>query len=257
MFVLTNLDCRWLNGCNFRAYNKNTRSCYTVLEVSNMCGRFTQAFEDWSGILEYFGIIDNGFRLPPRYNLAPTQDVAAIISDGRQRRIGRLRWGLVPAWSESDKTTFSTFNARADKLLANGMWKRLVPRKRCIIPADGFFEWRKRDKQPFRILLNSRPVFGFAGLYDTWKSPDGSMKVGSCTIITCEPNLFMASIHNRMPVILREDQHDLWLDPGVNDPHLVTSILESYPNNEMQSYTVAKMVGNVRNDSVECIHEAR
>ncbi|WDL97894.1 SOS response-associated peptidase [Alicyclobacillus sp. ALC3] len=220
-----------------------------------MCGRFTQAFENWSSILEYFGISDNGFRLPPRYNIAPTQDVAAIISDGQQRRIGRLRWGLIPVWSESDKTTFATFNARADKLLANGMWKRLVPRKRCIIPADGFFEWRKIDKQPFRMVPTGRPAFGFAGLYDTWTSPDGAMKVGSCAIITCQPNLLMISIHDRMPVILREEVHDLWLDRGVMDPHLVTSILQPYPDREMWAYRVAKMVGNVRNDGPECIKE--
>lgn len=194
---------------------------------------------------------------PPRYNVAPTQDVAAIVSDGRNRRIGRLRWGLIPAWADSDKTTFTTFNARSDKLLANGMWKRLVPRKRCIIPADGFYEWRKSDKQPFRIHLKSRPVFGLAGLYDTWTSPDGKTKVSSCTVITCQPNLFMSSIHDHMPVILREEHHDLWLDRGITGTELVTSVLGSYSNSDMQAYPVSRMVGCVRNDTPQCIAESR
>ncbi|WP_338000223.1 SOS response-associated peptidase [Alicyclobacillus sp. ALC3] len=224
-------------------------------ELREMCGRFTLT-EDWTEIIRSFGLVDNGFRYPPHYNIAPSQNVVAIVanSDG-ERRAGLLKWGLIPSSSDSPKTTFSTFNARSETLLKNGTWKRLVPRKRCIIPADGFYEWRKSTKRPLRIQLKSRKLFGLAGLYDTWTSADGTQKVSSCTIITCKPNLFMSSIHDRMPVILPKENEDLWLDRSVTDTDLVTDMLQPYTNSDMHAYYVSPMVGNVRNDGAGCIEE--
>ncbi|MDQ0191269.1 SOS response-associated peptidase [Alicyclobacillus cycloheptanicus] len=208
-------------------------------------------------MLVEFGIVSSDFVLRPRYNIAPTQDVAAVVSDGTERRIGSLRWGLVPPWSESAKPKFATFNARAETLLKNATWKRLVPRKRCIIPADGFYEWQSHGdtKRPLRIRLKDRKVFGFAGLYDSWISRDGAQKISSCTIITTEPNEFMSAIHNRMPAILRREDEDLWLDHTVTDTDLITQLLRPYPAEEMYAYPVHPMVGNVNNNLPECVEE--
>lgn len=234
---------------------ERTKSGLQRGELREMCGRFTLT-EDWTEIIRSFGLVDNGFRYPPHYNIAPSQNVVAIVanSDG-ERRAGLLKWGLIPSSSDSPKTTFSTFNARSETLLKNGTWKRLVPRKRCIIPADGFYEWRKSTKRPLRIQLKSRKLFGLAGLYDTWTSADGTQKVSSCTIITCKPNLFMSSIHDRMPVILPKEDEDLWLDRSVTDTDLVTDMLQPYTNSDMHAYYVPPMVGNVRNDGAECVEE--
>ncbi|WP_067937053.1 SOS response-associated peptidase [Alicyclobacillus kakegawensis] len=218
-----------------------------------MCGRFTQAFEDWSIVLNYFGVVDNGFRYPARYNVAPTQDVAAIVSDGRERRIGLLKWGLIHPWVQSAKSNIRPINARAETLLVNRRFRDLVPKKRCIIPADGFYEWQRNTKRPYRIRLKKRQVFAFAGIYDTWRGPDGQ-KVSSFAIITCAPNQFMWNIHDRMPVILDEAGVDLWLDRSVTDPELVTSVLRP-TDEEMYAYPVNPMVGNVRNDGPKCVEE--
>jgi putative SOS response-associated peptidase YedK len=198
-------------------------------------------------------VSNTDFRQPPRYNIAPTQDVAAIISDGRERRIGFLKWGLIHPWAVNAKSSMRPINARAETLLVNRRFRSLVPKKRCIIPADGFFEWQRNTKQPMRIRLKGRDVFAFAGIYDTWHGPDGQ-KISSFAIITCAPNQFMATIHDRMPVILNEAGVNLWLDRSVTDPELLTSILRP-TDEEMYAYPVHPMVGNVRNDRPQCIEE--
>jgi putative SOS response-associated peptidase YedK len=218
-----------------------------------MCGRFTLAYEDFEWMYEYFHVEDNGFRYPPRYNIAPGQDVVAIISDGQKRRMGLLKWGLIPSWSQTGKTRFKTFNARAETLLVKPTFKHLVSRKRCLIPADGFFEWHRNTRRPHRIRLKKRDVFAFAGLYDTWRGPNGET-VSSCTIITCQPNWFMASIHNRMPVILSREAEDIWLDRGTTAPEIVTSVLRP-TEEEMYAYPVNPAVGNVQNDGPDCVEE--
>jgi putative SOS response-associated peptidase YedK len=218
-----------------------------------MCGRFTNANEDWGFMLDYFGVPDTGFRYPAQYNIAPSQKVPAIISDGHERRIGLLKWGIIPSWSEKENTTLSTFNARVETLLVKPTFKDLVSRKRCIVPADGLYEWHRHTKKPYRIRLKKREVFAFAGLYDTWMSPKGN-KVSSFTVITCAPNFFMASIHDRMPVILRHEDENLWLDRSVRDADTVMSVLRP-TDEEMYSYPVPELVGNVRNVGRECISE--
>jgi putative SOS response-associated peptidase YedK len=216
-----------------------------------LCGRFTNANEDWAFMLDYFGVPDTGFRFPPQYNIAPSQKVPAIISDGRKRRIGLLKWGLVPSWAEKEMASFVTINARVETLLVKPSYRNLVSRKRCIIPADGLFEWHRHTKKPYRIRLKKREVFAFAGLYDTWTSPNGN-KLSTFTIITCEPNFFMASVHDRMPVILRHEDEDLWLDRSVRDTEMVMTVLRPTAE-DMYSYRVPELVGNVRNTGRDCI----
>lgn len=218
-----------------------------------MCGRFTLS-EDWSFMLDYFGISDSTYEQPARYNIAPGQEITAIISDGQHRRIGPLKWGLVPYWAKDEKIGYMTMNARAETLAEKPAFKHLIQRKRCLIPADSFYEWKKngKGKQPMRILLKSRKIFAFAGLYDTWMAPDGS-KLNTCTIITTASNELMAEIHHRMPVILDRDSEELWLDKTIQSSQEVLSILRPYPSEDMWVYPVSNLVGNVKNDTPECI----
>lgn len=212
-----------------------------------VCGRFTLAVDDWGQLLQTYGVANFDFYHIARYNIAPTQDVVAILSDGKERRAGLLRWSLIPSWSETEKTSFATFNARSETLLTKPTFKGLVERKRCVILADSFYEWKRTTKKPLRIRLRKQNVFSFAGLYDVWYSPQGQ-KVGSCTIITCRPNEFMNPIHDRMPVILSREAEDEWLDRTITNPAQVMNHLRPF-NGEMYSYPVSDLVGNVKYDS--------
>lgn len=220
-----------------------------------MCGRFTLT-EDWAFMLDYFGISASTYDQSPRYNIAPGQHVAAIISDGEERRIGPLKWGLVPSWAKDAKIGALTVNARAETLDEKPAFKPLLSRKRCLIPADGFYEWKKiaKKKQPMRMVLTDRKVFAFAGLYDTWIQPNGN-KLSTCTLITTKSNDLMAEIHDRMPAILLPGNEEHWLDRGIEDPGKIISLLAPYPSEYMRAYPVGSLVGNVKNDVVECIEE--
>ncbi|WP_067929356.1 SOS response-associated peptidase [Alicyclobacillus shizuokensis] len=211
-----------------------------------MCGRFTQAFEDWSEVLAYFQVIADGFSWPARYNVAPTQDVPVIVADGNRRRIGPLSWGLVPRFATPKRPPVRPINARAETLLDSRWFRPLLARRRCAVPVDSFYEWRQDTKQPLRIRLRQRPVFALAGIYDTFTGPDGR-KVSSFAIVTCAPNEFMAAIHNRMPVILDDSALAAWLDAGLTDADVAASLLRP-SQEEMAAYPVHPRVGNVRHD---------
>ncbi|MCL6633097.1 MAG: SOS response-associated peptidase [Alicyclobacillus herbarius] len=214
-----------------------------------MCGRFTQAFEDWSEVLAYFQVSGDG-SWPARYNIAPTQDVPIIVSHGGERKIGPVSWGLVPRFAGA-KRSLRPINARAETLLESRWFRPLLANRRCVIPVDSFYEWRQTDKQPLRIHLARRPVFALAGIYDTFTTADGC-KVSSFAIITCQPNDFMAPIHNRMPVILDESALRVWLDAGLRDAEAAASVLTP-TDEEMTAYPVHPRVGNVRHDDPELI----
>jgi putative SOS response-associated peptidase YedK len=147
-------------------------------------------------------------------------------------------------------------NARAETLLEKPAFRSLVARRRCLIPADGFYEWQKngKAKQPMRIVLKDRQLFSMAALYDIWVKPDGS-KLSTCSIITTAPNTLMEPIHNRMPVILRREDEQEWLDRNNQDVHELVSLLKPYDAEQMTAYPVSAIVGNVRNDSEACIQE--
>jgi putative SOS response-associated peptidase YedK len=184
------------------------------------------------------------------------QNVAAVIHDGEKNRLGELRWGLVPSWASDDKIGSKMINARAETLLEKNAFKALVRRKRALIPADGFYEWKKSgtSKQPMRITLKDGSLFSMAGLYDTWTAPDGR-KISTCTIITTAPNSLMADIHDRMPVILRPEDEADWLGRDNDDLDRLMSLLRPHPAENMRAYPVSPIVGNVRNDDPECIKE--
>lgn len=223
-----------------------------------MCGRFTLAYEDWGTMLEYWAVSNLVFEQSPRYNVAPGQDIAAIVAGRDERRVGMLKWGLVPNWAKSEKAMHPPINARAETLLDKPTFKQLVSRKRCLIPADGFYEWKavagSKAKQPYRIVTTDRPFFGFAGLYDTWVNDAGD-RVSTCAIITTKPNALMKDIHNRMPAILARGSEDIWLDHAVTDGELAHSLLQPYPAEQMRAYPVSQSVGNFRNDTSDCLAE--
>jgi len=219
-----------------------------------MCGRYTITVTLEELMLHY---MIGAASLPdyrPKYNAAPGQMIAAIVSDGRTNRLGELKWGLVPPWAEDEKIGSRMLNARAETAADKPAFRGPLRRKRCLIPADGFYEWRKDEsgKQPMRIVLKGGGLFSMAGLYETWIAPDGR-RVNSCTILTTEPNALMASIHNRMPVILRPEDEALWLDRTVEDPDKLRYLFAPYPADELEAYPVGQAVGSVRYDEPDCI----
>ena len=185
----------------------------------------------------------------PRYNVAPTQLVPVVIHDGTRNRLGMLKWGLVPPWAEDERIGARMINARAETLEERPAFRRAFRFKRCILPADGFYEWKRdgKRKRPLRIVLRDGGVFGMAGLYETWTGPDGR-KVHTCAVVTTAPNRLMADIHDRMPVILRREDEALWLDRNVQDPERLRPLLQPYPAEEMEAYEVDPRVGNVAFD---------
>ncbi|KAA8750118.1 SOS response-associated peptidase [Paenibacillus sp. UASWS1643] len=219
-----------------------------------MCGRFTIT-DPLDAIMDrYYASVSEGFEYKPNYNAAPMQYIPTIIGSKEGNRLGSLRWGLVPVWAKDDKIGNKMINARAETLAEKPAFKRLISSKRCIIPTNGFYEWKKEGtaKQPMRILMKDDRIFSLAGLYDTWTDPDGN-KLSTCTIITTEPNSLMEDIHNRMPVILRPEDEAEWLGKDNDDVESLLGMLKPYRASEMRAYEVPKEVGNVRNNSEDLI----
>jgi putative SOS response-associated peptidase YedK len=222
-----------------------------------MCGRYTIVVSMEELMLRYLSDLPTDRYHRPRYNVAPMQQVMAVIHDGERNRLGELRWGLVPSWATDEKIGGKMINARAETLLEKPAFRTLVSRKRCLVPADGFYEWKITGdrKQPMRITLKEETVFSFAALYDTWVSPEDGRKLSTCTIITTEPNRLMADIHNRMPAILRREDEPVWLDRSNRNAQQAMELLKPYPAEQMRAYPVSAKVGNVKNDTEDCLEE--
>ncbi|TYP72647.1 SOS response-associated peptidase [Paenibacillus methanolicus] len=219
-----------------------------------MCGRFTITVTLEELMLRYWiGETTVPFHAP-KYNVAPGQQVLAIIHDGKQNRLGELKWGLIPSWSNDPKIGNKMLNARSETVQEKPAFKQLIGRKRCIVPADGFYEWQKTDtgKQPMRIVLRDRKLFSMAGLYDIWVSPDGT-RVSTCTILTTAPNELMAPIHDRMPVILKAEDEELWLDRGMQDADKLRRLYVPFTADDLEAYPVSTAVGSVKVDELSCI----
>ncbi|GAA3404322.1 SOS response-associated peptidase [Paenibacillus hodogayensis] len=221
-----------------------------------MCGRFTITVTIEELLLRYGIDAASSLFHEPRYNIAPGQPVPAVISDGIRNRIGPLMWGLVPEWLGEASKGPPLFNARGETVAEKPAFRTAFRQKRCLVPADSFYEWKKssdgKRKQPMRILLKDGSLFSMAGLYESWTTPDGR-KISTCTVITTTPNELMADIHDRMPVILRNrDDERKWLDKSQKAEQLMM-LLQPYPTEEMQAYPVSSTVGNVRNDTEACI----
>lgn len=232
-----------------------------------MCGRFVRKR---SSVLlaREFGADNISDELQPSFNIAPTHNVAVVLIDGLNdglseehkegaRKLVSMRWGLVPYWATNPAIGSSLINARAETLITKSAFKNAFAKRRCLVIADGFFEWEKRAgaKTPMFIHLKSDRSFGFAGLYETWRSPLGEV-LTTCTIITTEPNDLVRPIHDRMPAILPKEVEDLWLDPSVEDHRRLLDLLRPYPTDEMDAYAVSSVVNSVKNDSPACIERA-
>lgn len=215
-----------------------------------MCGRFTNQIT-WRELVELYRIHDQpALNLRPRYNVAPSQDIPIVRPSDDGREIAIARWGLVPFWAKDLKVGYKMINAKAETVDEKPSFRNAFKSRRCLIPADGFYEWAKLEggeKQPYRLCLKDQVPFAFAGL---WERNDG-LEVTSCTIITTEPNEVAGEIHNRMPAILPPEDYDAWLS-AETAPADAKALLKPYEG-EMTAYPVDKAVGSPKNDRPELI----
>ncbi|MEW5957171.1 MAG: SOS response-associated peptidase [Chloroflexota bacterium] len=219
-----------------------------------MCGRFTLT-TDTRQLAETFSGYAVPDELAPRYNIAPSQAVAVIANNGQQK-IELFQWGLIPSWAKDPQIGNRLINARAETLADKPSFKTAYKRRRCLILADGFYEWQQaagsKTKTPVYIRLASGEPFAFAGLWESWRGPEDS-HILSCTIITTMPNELLAQIHNRMPVILPPTVYEQWLDPTERSPEQLNGLLTPYPATEMTAHPVSKLVNSPQNDTPECV----
>ncbi len=250
-----------------------------------MCGRFSLAV-DPEVLMQHFDLsMENKeaeiAALTSRYNIAPSQPVLAVVAqepnsempraglrERPRRRATHFQWGFIPSWSKAPKA--GLINARSETVAEKPSFRAAFRRRRCLIPADGFYEWasstspgsdtaKKKGKQPYWFHLQEktpsgwrkRPLFAFAGIWERWQSPEGS-KLETCAILNTTANRLMQPLHERMPVILMERDYDLWLDPRVQDPLLLLPLLRPYPSETMEAYPVSTHVNNPRHEDPAC-----
>lgn len=191
-----------------------------------------------------------------RYNIAPTQTIPIIREENGKRRFALTRWGLIPHWAKDMKIGYSTINARAETVASKPVFRNAFKFRRCLIPADGFYEWQvvldSKVKQPWFIVLRDRESMAFAGLWERWQSPEGE-ELESCSIIVTDANELMRPIHDRMPVILAPGDWDAWLEAEAKDAAVLQGLLKPYLAECMEAWPVSTKVNSARNDSVECV----
>ena len=221
-----------------------------------MCGRFTLA-SSADKISEYFGIECN-YELKPRYNIAPSQDILVIReSSTKKLEFVFMRWGLIPSWQKEADIGTQWVNARSESVAVKPLFKNIFKKKRCLIVADGFFEWQiinKKTKQPYYIYKSERKPFGIASIWESWKNNEGAI-IESCLLLTSEACPTLHSIHDRMPVILQRPQFAQWLDRENEQVDKLNSLLIPYLPNDLAFHAVSTTVNNPRNDTRECIQE--
>lgn len=216
-----------------------------------MCGRYSLTAEE-AKLRKRFSYQEE-LGLRPRYNIAPTQDAVVIYCEDTPRPC-TMRWGLVPFWLKDEAIGNKLINARAETVSEKPAFRTAFSRRRCLVLADGFYEWIMTGdgKQPIRILMKDREPFAFAGLWDKWRREDGS-ELRSFTILTTEANELIRSVHTRMPVILNESEYGDWLDPKLTKPQDLHSLLRPHPPEAMEFYPVDRVVNNARHDTPNCI----
>ena len=220
-----------------------------------MCGRFTLSASPTS-LTDTFPGFELPDQLTPRYNITPTQNVA-VVANNNPGKIDLFRWGLIPSWAKDPTIGNRMINARSETLSQKPSFRTAYRRWRCLILADGYYEWRKEPdggaKTPFYIRMASEKPFAFAGLWEQWQLAADAVAVLSCTIITGPANEMLEQIHHRMPVILDYDAYDLWLEPNNQPPAEMNHLLKPYPADAMTAYAVSRLVNQPRNDRAECI----
>lgn len=228
-----------------------------------MCARYTLR-TPLSVLMQQFlfelGDFPPAFTLAPRYNIAPMQTVAAVrrMEPARPRQLALLHFGLIPSWAKEAKIAASMINARGETVAEKPAFRAAFTRRRCLVLADGYFEWKAvgKQKQPLYFRRRDERPFAFAGLWEQWRGPDREANqppLESCTIITTTANELAAEVHDRMPVILDEADYDLWLDPSMTDKERLVPRLTPFPADEMKFEPVNRRVNNVRNDDAECV----
>jgi putative SOS response-associated peptidase YedK len=223
-----------------------------------MCGRFTLTapVEVIMDRFEIQAFLEEEKYLPS-YNISPSQTVLAVINDGKTNRMGFLRWGLIPPWANDMSLGNKMINARAETILEKPSFRNPFIKKRCLIIADSFYEWKRHDdktKTPMRIKLKEDNLFAMAGIWEGWKTPEGA-SIYSCSVITTSPNKLMEEIHDRMPVILKRNDEKTWLDPSISDPKRLTSLLKPLEEDVMEAYKVSAQVNSPKNNSIELIQK--
>lgn len=247
-----------------------------------MCGRYTLV-TDLTLLAEHFAFAADEMcerAIPPRYNVAPSQDAPVVISFsaggegaaagkapgdeaaviiGADKRMVMMRWGLVPRWAKEEKIGDRMINARAETVAEKPSFKNALKTRRCLIPADGFYEWAAAEgggrKQPMRFTMADGAPFAMAGLWEAWQRPEGG-ELFSFTIITTEANAALKPYHHRMPVILNPADYEKWLDPMITDADAILPLLAQYPAEKMRAYRVSTAVNSPKNNTPECIEEA-
>lgn len=217
-----------------------------------MCGRYTLLADEWE-IRQRFNIPDAIDSFHPSFNIAPGQNVLAVIYDGKKRRAGYLRWGLVPSWAKDEKIGNNMINARSETAHEKPSFKNLMVRKRCLVIADSFYEWQKTDtgKIPKRIQVKNRKLFAFAALWDKWQNEEKTLF--TCTLLTKDANESLREIHHRMPIILPQEKEDIWLKPSFKTAFEAQQFLQEIESEEFSVYTVSDVVNHARNNEAACI----
>ena len=218
-----------------------------------MCGRFRLG-KGREALKKHFGA-GTDLDWDPRYNVAPGQSVVTVRQDPTEpkRYLSLMRWGLIPVWAKDAKIGYKMINARSETAADKPAFRDALKSRRCLIAADGFYEWKKlgKEKQPYCFTLLDDGIFAFAGIWDRWKSPEGKL-VETCSILTTSPNELVRDVHDRMPVVLPPDAYELWLDPGFTKREGIVELLQPLPANAMKKYPVSTRVNTVKNDDPEC-----
>lgn len=219
-----------------------------------MCGRYRLSRRKQI-VEEYFDSCSDEQDWVPRYNIAPTQPVPVVRQHPKEpvRVLSLMKWGLIPSWAKDPSVSAGMINARSETVHEKPAFRDALKSRRCLIPADGFYEWKRmtKAKQPFCFEVKDGELFAFAGIWDRWKDPNGNW-VRTCSILTTIPNALTSLVHNRMPVILSSDSYDLWLDPRMQDVAAAANLLRPYDARLMRCYPVSSRISYVVNDDEEC-----
>ncbi|RNI22694.1 SOS response-associated peptidase [Rufibacter latericius] len=216
-----------------------------------MCGRYSVIPKKKGKATQHSSVVSeilDKYQQEPRFNAAPSQ-LLPVVTNQNPNEVQFFSWGLLPSWAKEKEHGLRPINARTETILEKSTFKRLLAHKRCLVPADGFYEWKKvgKDKTPYRILMKEGQLFTFAGLWDEWVDPSTGEVLHTFTVITTEPNELMAGIHNRMPVILHPEEEHLWLSES-EDVNRLAELLRPYPAEEMTAYPVSALVNSPKND---------
>jgi putative SOS response-associated peptidase YedK len=218
-----------------------------------MCGRFyLDVMQD--ELEAYLGLESITVSIKPRYNIAPSQDILAVVFQAQTAELRSFRWGLIPSWAKDEKIGFKCINARAETVAAKPAFRAAFKSRRCLIPCSGFFEWKTENKikQPYCFRPTAEPMFALAGLYEHWVDKSGR-SIDSCTIIVGEANSDVITIHDRMPIILEPEDFNSWLDPEIQSEQILKPLLKKRPEGKIEHYPVSPKVNNPKNDSADLI----